>query len=674
MADDFDPEAYLAEEQELTQPVATASPALEDEPFDPEAYLSENEVVSSSAVPEVSQTESAVRGAVQGASMGYSDELTGALEAGYDKLTGSEASLGDLYREKRDEARASNLAAEQANPKTYLAGEVGGGVATAFVPGLNVAKGASALKAIGSSAMLGGAAGLGMSDSELTGEKTDVKGAVKDTLIGTAAGGAGGAVGVGLGKAAQSIVKPSSSVASKIAVEGQEAAADTASNASKGTNAVKEAADAALEKAGINNSSIAGEVVEHIDDSGVETIMFNKVQNHSDDLANLGSAAKYMKGLEGSRAATAAGIHPKLFKGDKEAFSKFGRELRERGIVKNLDTVDDVLKNATELTESSGAEISNQIAKFDAVMDNLRSARVKPVAGQNNPYLSGLKEATPGNAQNKIIKELDFDYSGVIKDVEDNILSKLKVSDPTSAKQLEQQLVHLKGLRGKDIPLGLLNDLKIAIGDKAYKAAAGSKDTALQKTLKQYERVLNGKIEETLSKFASPEVQSKIVNNLDDASKQLVSDFNYDSFIKAKKDYSFATTAKKFAEKKAAADAVQKNIGGITMGDVVTGSVVGGATGNPMLGAAAAVAKSQGRAKGSSAMASLAGKTANNLDNLGTLLQKSPESFGKYGKILADAAARGKTSLASTYYILSTTRPDFKESEGYKMYTQEIPE
>lgn len=93
--------------------------------------------------------ESFGRGAAQGATLGYADELTGALEALKDKVTGSDGNLTDLYRQHRDESRANYEAAHEANPWTYRAGELGGGVASlAITPEISGIKGMAALGAV----------------------------------------------------------------------------------------------------------------------------------------------------------------------------------------------------------------------------------------------------------------------------------------------------------------------------------------------------------------------------------------------------------------------------------------------------------------------------------------------------------------------------------------------
>jgi hypothetical protein len=134
------------------------------------------------------------RGALQGATLGFSDEITGAIES----------ALSDKsYKQARDEARAANKTAEEAHSNYYAGGQVAGGLATMLVPGLNIAKGASVAAAAGTAALAGGLAGLGSSEADLRPAAIsagNVGRAAVDTGIGVAIGGAVGAAGAFLGK------------------------------------------------------------------------------------------------------------------------------------------------------------------------------------------------------------------------------------------------------------------------------------------------------------------------------------------------------------------------------------------------------------------------------------------------------------------------------------------
>lgn len=148
-----------------------------------------------------SELESGVRGAVQGSTLGFSDEIQGALQGLWDSLT-TEEKLAVAYAKRRDDARKANELAEAVNPKSYMAGEIGGGLASAVAggaAGLSL-KGASVAGRLGAAALegagYGAAQGLGYSKAD------DVAGMVKDTASGAAVGGAtglaSGAIGEGI--------------------------------------------------------------------------------------------------------------------------------------------------------------------------------------------------------------------------------------------------------------------------------------------------------------------------------------------------------------------------------------------------------------------------------------------------------------------------------------------
>lgn len=186
---DFDPQAYIAK----------AAPPSAVGGFDPVQYLQANGVQQ----PDPEQpgmTESALRGLAQGGTLGFADEIAGAGGAGIDAL--QKGSLSDVvadYIANRDKWRAADAAAQRANPKTFLAGQIGGGLATAAIPGLNIGAAETlAGRALGAGA-LGAVAGLGGSNADLT--KGDVGGAARDAAI-------GGATGAVLQPAIEKVIAP----------------------------------------------------------------------------------------------------------------------------------------------------------------------------------------------------------------------------------------------------------------------------------------------------------------------------------------------------------------------------------------------------------------------------------------------------------------------------------
>lgn len=175
-----------AELEQLEQ--LAASPLSQEE----QAELAELEALESQEAP--SQLESAGKGFLQGASLGFADEALAALQTGGEAVAKAvvEKTIPDLselstaYTENRNALRDSFDAAEKANPNSFMAGDIAGGVTTAFIPGANAAT-------LGKAASLGAVTGLGRSAEE------DIQGMAVDSLLGTALG----ATGFGMGKVLQ---------------------------------------------------------------------------------------------------------------------------------------------------------------------------------------------------------------------------------------------------------------------------------------------------------------------------------------------------------------------------------------------------------------------------------------------------------------------------------------
>jgi hypothetical protein len=117
-------------------------------------------------------------GAAQGVGFDFADEAYGGIRA---------ATSDDTYEQARDDARQWFDKQREENPSAYMAGDVGGSIATSFIPGLGAAKGGKIasliLKNMGKSAALGGLQAAGASEGESVGD------VAKDALTGAAIGG-----------------------------------------------------------------------------------------------------------------------------------------------------------------------------------------------------------------------------------------------------------------------------------------------------------------------------------------------------------------------------------------------------------------------------------------------------------------------------------------------------
>lgn len=143
-----------------------------------------------------SELESLGRGALQGGTLGFSDEIAGGIEAALDKLRGAHEEIGKLYAKHRDESRANNQAAEEANPLLYGAGKVGGGL----IPAIATA---------GESLPAQLAAGAGVGATQALGEAPELnKQALEEAGKGALGGAAGAGLGAGLAKGVGAIAKP----------------------------------------------------------------------------------------------------------------------------------------------------------------------------------------------------------------------------------------------------------------------------------------------------------------------------------------------------------------------------------------------------------------------------------------------------------------------------------
>jgi len=137
--------------------------------------------------------EGLARGAAQGLTFGFADEITAGLESALTDKT---------YEKALEESRAAYEMAEEESPIASLVGNIGGGLATMVVPGLgmvNAAKNAKLAELALKGAAGGGIAGAGIS------EEDTVSGVAGDAAQGAMFGAAIPAVGVGAAKIAKPI-------------------------------------------------------------------------------------------------------------------------------------------------------------------------------------------------------------------------------------------------------------------------------------------------------------------------------------------------------------------------------------------------------------------------------------------------------------------------------------
>lgn len=206
--------------------IVETSNASESSMFDDADVVEEVSMREPASTPEeMSQLEAGLRGAAQGLTFDFGDEIAGAALAAKETAFG-DAKLKDLldtYKQQRDEQRRQMEQASEEYPSTYLASDIGAGILPALATG-----GASALASLGKTgvkqgvkaaakevakdqsikqlakigAKQGAATGLGMTE-----DITDVPQVLGDVAAGTTIGGVVGGTLPAVGKKAKDTVK-----------------------------------------------------------------------------------------------------------------------------------------------------------------------------------------------------------------------------------------------------------------------------------------------------------------------------------------------------------------------------------------------------------------------------------------------------------------------------------
>lgn len=190
--------------------------------------LSDNRYISDSQPspsPQVSKTESALRGGAQGLSFGFADEATARLES---------IAKGVPYEQALQETRAAYRQAQEANPVTYIGSEIAGGVLPTLIPGVGQATAGAKLGRLATiGAGTGALSGLGYSEGETAGQ------VARDIGIGGALGGALPVLGKGIAKGIESIPQATSTLLKKGLQGGLGVSSELLTEAEKNPKAVE---------------------------------------------------------------------------------------------------------------------------------------------------------------------------------------------------------------------------------------------------------------------------------------------------------------------------------------------------------------------------------------------------------------------------------------------------
>jgi hypothetical protein len=422
--------------------------------------------------PAPSQLESGLRGIAQGATLNSAPVITGAAQALGDKaqglLSGQQTpDLADLYRQYQQASQKQYDAAQQANPKTYLAGNIAGSIAPlALAPeaegGLLAKMGTNAL----TGATVGGVSALGSSQGNLDTEENRkqlgedvVKQALTGTALGSAASLAGSALSSLGGKVGQYIEnspllrqmsKSFNTGAEGVALNGGEAsvgaqAGQLQNHVTDLTNRFSQAEEAIGKQIGstLSNAGDSGVQVSLSPEAATASSALMDYYTSNPLLSAGGAAKKLMQGLHGLMSAD--GVSP-------EAAS----EIRDQLI--NLAKSPSAPPGLQEVVNDLQGQIRSQLTEAVPGLDDLykafyglRNAGTETILAKGTPTdIAQVWAGSLKNPQNSL-------YNGV-----EDLLSKL--TSPGSARleanQTVQNLTENLGKYDQQFP-GLLENYGI---------------------------------------------------------------------------------------------------------------------------------------------------------------------------------------------------------------------
>lgn len=405
---------------------------------------------------QVSELESGLRGAAQGASLGFADEITGALESLYDVATTEKelSDIQDLYKQNRDESRLAYQAAESANPGSFMTGNVAGSVATAFVPGLNVAKAGTLAGRVGLAAAQGAAAGLGTSTED------NLAGLAKDTAIGAGLG--AGFQGIGekiLAPAVKTVSNKTPDLVSKAAAKG--ASLFTGVDEDAALRQIMRPAQSALAEADDFSYKMGNKALEEIQDRGQmlgENVGKAKDQflrkQGSQEISEVGDeAARFIDEFLDRNAPSQKGFSALTTSQTDELsdLSKVfkGGEITGEDLLKSRERLDFAEKLAGKYDKEGTGPYINFLKSLRHKLDE-NLDRISPEIDNANKAFSGFQK-------NKQI--LGINSEARAESIIDNLYGKNKTAKQRAAEQI--------------LKPNTIDSLKDVAANKAFDAAKG---------------------------------------------------------------------------------------------------------------------------------------------------------------------------------------------------------
>lgn len=360
---------------------------------------------------DVSKMESLGRGVQQGATLGFGDEFSGGVEATADatqqllnklgmagpsptqvnsKLAseGVKGDLGpkellDMYRQGRDSNRLENTAAQEANPMTYLGGNIAGGVLPAMAapqalmnPLGSAAKSAPLLQKMAQGAVnavpAAAVVGAGTSNAEMTPDKMTDQSATNfgNDVLNSAE------MGAGFGAAVPLAAEPVKAAGKT--VKNSKMAQDLLDSYRAGINKIDLHTPEFLKNSRDQLKNIAGEV----DDAYRATTqkLFNDKGNVLKELDKNGATGDTKEALAGLEELTSS---PAMKPEDQKLIKAVNNQIiGKKGWNQNASTLESTIKDLKDLKGSvSGqgyAALDSTVKKLQAVQ-NAMDPRIQEI-------------------------------------------------------------------------------------------------------------------------------------------------------------------------------------------------------------------------------------------------------------------------------------------------------
>jgi len=386
---------------------------------------------------QISQLESGTRGAIQGATMGFGDELAGTggsvIQSFLESIGArkdNNKDFGQQYGEIRDEERAANLAAQEANPWTYNGADMATSVATGLIGGgLGVAgKGLAKLgakKLVEDGVKRGSLRGLsvlGMTEGAAHGlgrsEADNIKDATIDTATGAAIGLAAPVLIKGTGAAIKGAAKGTDKLISKTWVLGDiyDELKEVGSEALKNTGKTfKQAATHARDQLGLTADDIKSKGVA-------------QKSKFEDDLLNLQKRAA--SNLDSSGTKLREDLYTTMNNVGQDLHAK---DLQINDMINSFGGLNNEIRQTPNGITIGKFNFDDVLAKIDGISEQLEKPRagLKDIKAkiQSGDYLTVADKIRDLNDMIAQASPYDRKYLGALKkeiqDVVDNNLKNL---------------------------------------------------------------------------------------------------------------------------------------------------------------------------------------------------------------------------------------------------------